>query len=335
MLAFPTPDPTPEELADWAELCCLFGHRRTLGAALLGDVLQEELSIEDFEAFALGTGLAAEKVDAAEEAEERIRMHDAVAEGLDPATEYVETVLSRLTFRSQVIGDRYQLQIGRSSISRAAEWQERPIYPFLTLLSARMLYKLPWPFHRPARLFEKVVAVAAANLVNGLGERFGWPPHDGDHGGAAFLARVQALARRMNEELGRMRNIGPSAKDYALDVIAWRGFDDARAPGQIVLLCQCAIGEDWNQKVLSIGSWREVVNFNLLPTSALAFPGVPSRAPEDIHVWHDITSKDALPLDRLRIASLVEEADCDTELLDDLREWMAEVVPTLPFLDGA
>jgi len=118
-------------------------------------------------------------------------------------------------------------------------------------------------------------------------------------------------------------------------VHAWRGFDDGRAPGQVVLLCQCAIGEDWNQKLLSVGSWEEVVSFNVKPTSVLAFPRVPSRALDDLYVWHDVTTKGALPLDRLRLASLVTEADCEEELLDDLRAWMNGAVPTLPFLEEA
>jgi hypothetical protein len=336
MLKLPKPDAAPEELADWAELCCLFGERSTLGAALLSDVLQEELAVDDFEDFALGLGLGEEELPREDEAQGRTRMRDQAAEGLGAATNYIETILARLSFRRQVVGSHYQIALGSSAITRTAPWEERPIYPFLALLGARMLYKLDWKVHEPARLFERVVAVAAGRYLSGRGERFGWPPADDEgENGKDFKARVRVLARRMDEDLGLQRNIGPSAKDYGLDVVAWRGFGEGRTPGQLILLCQCAIGEDWNQKLLSVGSWHEVVNFNVRPVSALAFPRVPSRAPEDLYVWHDITTKGALPLDRLRLAALLEDTDFDDDLLCAVKEWLGQVVPTLPFLEAA
>jgi hypothetical protein len=335
MLRLPKPDLNSEELADWAELCCFFGERRSLGAALIQDVLREELGLEDFEEFALGGGLGEGELAIEEEVEQRVLTHDQGAEGLDAATQYIETLLTRLSFRAQVIGSRYQLALGRSSIRRLAPWEERPLYPFLCLLGARMLYRLDWPVHRPARLFERLVAIAMREYVGGEGERFGWPPLEDEDEGADFVERVRALSRRMDEELGLLRNIGPRAKDYGLDVVAWRGLHDGRTPGQLVILCQCAIGEDWNHKLLSVGSWLEVINFNVAPISALAFPQVPSREPDQLYVWHDVTSKGALPLDRLRVASLLDEADVDEDLLSAVREWMAEVIPTLPFLEAA
>jgi hypothetical protein len=102
-----------------------------------------------------------------------------------------------------------------------------------------------------------------------------------------------------------------------------------------VIACQCAIGKDWNEKLLSVDSWREVIVFNVRPVGALAFPSVPSREPEVLFKWHDVTVRGNLPLDRLRLASLLDEADVEADLLDDLRTWIGEAVGALPLVDGA
>ncbi|HYT52959.1 MAG TPA: hypothetical protein VEL10_12215 [Gaiellaceae bacterium] len=136
----------------------------------------------------------------------------------------------------------------------------------------------------------------------------------------------------MGEEVGRMRSIGPDAKDYDLDVIAWRGFKDGKTPGQLVVVCQCAIGQDWGEKLLSVDSWQDVIVFNVRPVGALAFPVIPSREPDLLFKWHDVTARGNLPLDRLRLASLLDESTIDANLLDDIRAWMAEAVGALPLV---
>jgi hypothetical protein len=214
---------------------------------------------------------------------------------------------------------------------RTGEWAEQPCYPFLCLLNARILYERDWPFHEAARLFEQVVAHALEELLAGTAIRFGWPRLE-DEPVEDFRTKVRQLARRMGEDVGRMRNIGPNVKDYNLDVIAWKPFRDGKTPGQLVVACQCAIGTDWSSKLLSVRAWEEIIAFNTTPVGALAFPLVPSRDPALMYRWHDVTSKGSLPLDRLRLASLLDDERLPPDLKDRLRDWIDDRIQYLPFV---
>ena len=328
MLRLPGPDSTVVDLADWAELASIFSVDGALGRAEIADVIDDELGVDDLEDFALGLGVE-DELDDDEEAELRGERHRAVAEGITASQEQTDAILRELDFRAQFIGPQYPLSVDGEGAVRGWAWSERPLYPFLCLLGARVLYGLDVPFHLPARLFEEVTAHAVAHYVGGEGVRFGWPRLD-DEPVEDFKTKVRALARRMGEDVGQMRNIGPSAKDYDLDVIGWRGFQDGATPGQMVMVCQCAIGKDWSEKILSVDSWREVINFNVRPVGALAFPHVPSRDPDLLYRWHDVTSRGNLPLDRLRLASLLDEDRVPAPLIERVREWVAENVATLP-----
>jgi hypothetical protein len=331
LLRLPNPDPSPDDLADWAELGCLFGDSPTVSAASIADFLEDELGLDDVEEFAL-TGVASGEASMSDEAEVSSREHAAESrsEGLDAANQYAELALRQLAFRAQVVGSSYPIDVSASGATRRHSWRDRPTYAFLALLGARLLYRIDWPFHVAARLFERVVTEALRAYLSGEAVRFGWPRLE-DETIEDFVPKVKKLARRMGEDVGKMRNIGPDAKDYDLDVIAWRPFRDPKTPGQLVVVCQCAIGQDWTEKLVSVRSWEEVIAFNISPLGALAFPAIPSRDPALMFKWHDITSQGNLPLDRLRLASLLVEESLPTELLDDLRGWIGDRLPTLPY----
>jgi hypothetical protein len=331
VLQLPRAEPTVQDLADWAELQCIVGPDATLGAAVIEDYLRDELGLDDSEEFSVGAvGVSGEELSDDLEYTLREERRAESAEGLGATSQLTESVLAELSFRAQVVGPLYPIAIDDAGLRRASSWGDSPTYPFLTLLSARVLYKLDIGFHLPAKLFEQVVAYALARYIGGVGERFGWPRLEGEPV-EDFKTKVKKLARRMGEDPGLMRNIGEQAKDYALDVIAWRGFPDGKAPGQSVIVCQCAIGDDWQNKPLSTTSWREVIAFTLPPAGALAFPLVPSREEDQLHRWHDIASKENLPLDRLRIASLIQEEDMDDGLLAELKSWITSTTAELPF----
>lgn len=328
MLRLPGPDPTVVELADWAELATIFSTAGSLGRAEIADVLGDELGVDDLEDFALGLGVE-DELDDEEEAELRGDRHRAVGEGVTASQEQTDAVLRELDFRAQFVGTSYPLSVDGEGVLRRWPWAARPLYPFLSLLGARVLYGLEIPFHVPARLFEEVTAHAVGYYVGGEAVRFGWPRLE-DEPVEDFKSKVRSLARRMGEDVGQMRNIGPHAKDYDLDVIAWRAFRDGATPGQLVVVCQCAIGTDWAEKILSVDSWSEVINFNVKPVGALAFPLVPSREPEVLYRWHDVTSHGSLPLDRLRLGGLLDEDRIPAPLIERVRAWVEENVGALP-----
>ena len=172
------------------------------------------------------------------------------------------------------------------------------------------------------------MTIALETYTGGQSVRFGWP-HDRNEFPADFRTAARHLALQLGERPGGMEAIGANAKDYALDVVAWRGFDDSRR-GQHVLLCQCATGKDWNEKMLSGRAWEKVIDFAVAPTCSLAFPFIPSREDEEIAAWLDVAIKGGVPFDRLRLASLGRDSDADEALLGNLRAWVDEAQQALP-----
>ncbi len=308
----------------------MFGDRTTLGRATIEDFLRDELALDDAEDFALGwawtvTGSEGDDFEAEGRAVARMDM----AAGIGATSELTEAVLAEIDRRVQIIGPNYPFESDATGIKYAPDPNRKHVYRFLCLIAARVTYDLDIPHHGPARLFEQIVSVALARLVGGTGERFGWPRMPDDPG-ISFTDKVTGLAKRMHLQVGPMHQIGPDAKDYGLDVIAWRGFNDNPVPGKLVVLCQCAIGRSWREKQLNVAKWQSILTFGLPLVGALAIPLVPSRQDADLHVWHDITEGGNLPLDRLRLASLISDEGVDEPLLAELDAWIDETLGALP-----
>src|SRR5690606_13027372 len=116
-------------------------------------------------------------------------------------------------------------------------------------------------------------------------------------------------------------------KDLKLDAVAWRTLDGR--PGKTVLLCQCAVGGDWNEKAVHVEQWRKLINFSVPPTPAVAFPFVPEAVrPFSEDDWYLLCGL-GMPFDRLRLARLLSTATIEAELLEGVTDWTAEFIPTL------
>lgn len=333
MVSLPAGDPTTEDLADWAELELIFGDSRALGAGRLvqlfanayGDdepdeqiLIHEQLTDEDVEIDLRGL---------------REDLRGATAAGDSPSSRRSDGLLQEMSFRSQVIGSSYPISADGNGMQLTRQWVDDPLYAFLTLVGARLELKLEIPFHEPARLFEEVVTVALGRYVGGRSYRFGWPAKQGEPA-EDFITKARRLSRRLGEQPGTMRNVSPAAKDYALDVVAWRPFaddtPDEPTPGQVVVLCQCGIGQDWNKKTMHLRKWGEVIRFAVEPMAALAFPHTPSRLDDNLHLWHDVALSPSIPFDRLRIASLITADDLEADLKARLIDWIRRFAAKLP-----
>ncbi|RZK58475.1 MAG: hypothetical protein EOO87_00145, partial [Pedobacter sp.] len=62
-------------------------------------------------------------------------------------------------------------------------------------------------------------------------------------------------------------------KDRSLDIIARKPWDDLR-PSQIVLLIQCAAGNNWKQKLndLNLTAWTKYIHFAAMPIKGFTVP---------------------------------------------------------------
>jgi hypothetical protein len=329
VIALPPRADSPTFLADWVELELLFGERRYLSQADLLDLLDDDPGSDRIdEEIARLEALYGEEINDEFVAEQRGRAREQEEEGLGRNEQLVEAVWLELSFRQQVVGATYPVAFEDGLLVITGSWGESVIYAFLAMLSARVTYSLSLPTGPPARRFEEVVSIALKTYTGGQSVRFGWP-HDRNEFPSDFRTAARQLAHQLGERPGGMEAIGTNAKDYALDVVAWRGFDDGRR-GQHVLLCQCATGKDWNEKMLSGRAWEKVIDFAVAPTCSVAFPFVPPRDDEEIAAWLDVAIKGGVPFDRLRLASLTRDDYADAELLGNLRTWVGEAQQALP-----
>jgi len=329
VIALPPATSGVNNLADWVELELLFGGSASLSHADMLDVLKDEPGSDATdEEIAQLEAAYGEEVDDDVVADHRSRARELSEEGLDRAEEIVEATWLELSFREQVVGESYPVRIEEGLASAVGRWYDTATYAFLAMLAARVAYSLALGVNEPARRFEDLVSLALKAYVGGQSVRFGWP-HDRNEFPVDFKEAARELAHHLGERPGGMEAIGANAKDYALDVVAWRGFDDERR-GQLVMLCQCATGKDWNQKMLSARAWENVISFAVAPTCSLAFPFVPSREDEQSPLWLDVAIKGGIPFDRLRIASLLTDSAADEQLLVDVCTWVNYALKDLP-----
>lgn len=316
-------------LADWVELELLFGGSATLSHVELLDVLTDDPGGDTTdEDLAHLEAIYGEQIDDEFIAQRRNDARAQAEEGISEPEQIVEATWLELAFREQVVGDAYPVQVNEGLATGRGDWQQTTSYAFLAMLAARVAYGLSLPVQEPARRFEELVTVALEAYTGGEAVRFGWP-HNRDEFPTDFKKAARDLAHRLGEKPGGMEAIGTNAKDYALDVVAWRGFSDQRR-GQHILLCQCATGKDWNEKVISERGWEKVIDFTVAPTRSVAFPFVPSREEADVIQWLDVAFKGGVPFDRLRIASLAADVAVGQSLIDDMGKWVTVAQQSLP-----
>jgi hypothetical protein len=252
----------------------------------------------------------------------------AAAEGVSLADELSSDAFVVLEDRAAFVGDRYPFTVEPDLITlRVADWRDAIVYAFLLALNARYVYGLSRKFHLAARIFERVVRVAMAEYVDGEAEHFGWP-RDGEPGKRNFAAALPGVLRRLGESAAiRYEDIPAKIKDNEVDVFAWRPPGDGRR-GQLILMCQCAIGADWNDKGIRLEKWDPFVLFAVTPVGASAFPFVPKAMEDDPKYDHVYLSKAVgLWFDRLRLAKLID----GTQLDENLRSSMVKYVDQLIF----
>lgn len=325
----PAGDHRHTALADWVELELLFGESETLSHLELLDVLTDDPSGDTTdENLAQLEAIYGEPIDDEFISQRRNDARAKAEEGISGPEQIVEATWLELAFREQVVGDAYPVRVNNGLATGRGDWQQTTSYAFLAMLAARVTYGLSLSVQEPARRFEELVTVALEAYTGGEAVRFGWP-HDRNEFPTDFKKAARDLAHQLGEKPGGMEAIGTNAKDYALDVVAWRGFSDQRR-GQHILLCQCATGKDWNEKVISERGWEKVIDFTVAPTRSVAFPFVPSREEADVIQWLDVAFKGGVPFDRLRIASLVTDATVGQALIDDMRKWVTVAQQSLP-----
>ena len=316
--------PTAHQLADWIELRLLVEGADTISRSDLVRAMAAEPFIDEppgaFDDFDLDHGSAGA------EATVRLDLHDLEKSDSSITEVTITDALLELHMREQSMREFCPYRIA-DDCAHKRDSDNDLVQKFLVLLAARLHYGLgpQLPAQEPAILFERLVAVALGNLL-GEALRFGWPYRDIDLDGN-FSEAANNLASRMGEKIGSAHSVSPNTKDHGLDVAAWFSFNDGR-PHQPALLCQCGIGQDIEDKGVSLDLWMDVISFSARPIKGLAFPVHLEEWEE--HKQYAQARKAGVLFDRLRLSTLVKDEDLPDELKQKINEWCKTAIEEMP-----
>jgi hypothetical protein len=331
----PTSNWTSDKLADWIEYQVLFSLEGSFSRATFRDFIDEDPGTSDMRDY--DDADFSEDEDLGDLSSRRARRGEA-AEGLSTSDALSTDAFVILEDRASFVGDHYPFRVEADLVSlKGSSWQEHPSYSFMLALSARFMYGLPGDFQTGARLFERLVRVAMAEYIHGEAEHFGWP-RDGGEGERSFAQVLPLVLRRLGERMAvKPDDIPDKIKDNEVDVIAWRPPGDRRR-GQLIVMCQCAIGADWNNKGIRLDKWEPFVGFAVRPVAAAAFPFIPASIEEFGDFDYEYLSKSAgLWFDRLRLTRLITDSDLDENLRDRMISYVQNLVfaPEQPTANSA
>ena len=253
----------------------------------------------------------------------------------DKQYESTESAFIELQNRSRWLREFYPMTVESDAVWISKNSPCYRLYSFLVGLRARQIYgggSFEDP-QEPSAIFEEIVTEAARQYVCGASDhraRFGVANHinrrayRGDGLPRKFPAAVASLAQRLHEEgISAIQGEG----DGGIDAIGWHSFGDRR-PGQLVFLVQATIGEgDWRMKPVP-DEWRmgSYIDFVAEPLTGSAFV-------ESLSMYDDTIlrgSSCGIPLDRLRIVSLISDSDLAEEWIHRMETWTHWLTERLP-----
>ncbi len=246
----------------------------------------------------------------------------------------VEAAFAHLHERHSWLGDCYPLRCSTDVVELRSDTPRVDVYRFLVLLRARQLYQnaLGDDGAQSGLLFEELATQAFGQYIGAkLEHRIRFGEAGGQRGSGLPVQLASALgelSRRMHEGQGSNRFYGTG--DFKADGVAWRAFGD-RHGGQAILLGQATISYgEWIQKQPA-PRWSRLpsephrpIGFLARPMTAVAFA---ETIPQDISTALGAFGESwvSIPFDRLRILSLLDDADIPDEILAGMNMWAEEM----------
>lgn len=283
------------ELADWAELSCLFGDYPSVSRSEIAETLE--------------------------------------AAGLSDPEAKVEGIWTEIDRRHTLTPESHPVITARTRIERTADANDALAYAFQLLVSTHSFYletRIPNTKWNPvAKLFETLTTAAMELYLRGRSLNVGAPRPAGIP--SRFGECLNYICDQLGELRGQIRSYSSKTKDDDLDVLAWLPFGDRR-PGQVIVLLQCASGGNWKSKAPDlfgkINIWQDYISFAVAPLTAFAFPFVCIEELE----WRRLSRLGGVLLDRLRIASLCRFTALGDDLRKKLVRWCKTQASRLPKL---
>ncbi len=217
----------------------------------------------------------------------------------------VLAVFDELEQRSRAGQEGYPFSIDLPRIVAPDNWQRtRSSYIYCLSLSYYGPRQATPDGRQQRRTFEYLAVHAAKRYLPGEAIRFASPRNPTDLP-TSFSEAVNELCRtHLLEGAGYRSQPTLSAKDKALDVVAWRHAHD-RLPGKLILFANCASGRDWESKVDALqpnnfwGDWMAEAAVSQIVKAIF----IPHRV--DRKYWDKRSRAAGIIFDRCRIAALV------------------------------
>lgn len=229
--------------------------------------------------------------------------------GEEPQQIFIDDVWQELSFRERLYS-RSPFEVHDETIERSFDSSTNVAY--LTCLILSLFGIQEYDAYAPT-LFERIVCQATKRYLKGRAFVIGWP--SGQTGQASIKRKVMIIAGRLGE---RFAEAPPSRfKDRGVDIVSWKPFRELRS-GQVVLLLQCAAGQNWKNKApVPLTAWNQYIHWGCNPIAGFAIPSIISRTD-----WHEISLEKGIMFDRVRLYNLLLIGAGDLGLEEDLNAWI-------------
>jgi hypothetical protein len=252
----------------------------------------------------------------------------------DLARSLVEDVWRCLRGRQRRLGTSYPIDLQKGKlVRRVASWQQARCFSFLLFSDLGKSYVGVNVDFTPGsdfcRLFEKVVEASESLLFRGVAVRFGHPPDPGWP--VPVKDRIEHLAERFSRRADVLEDkIHGRDKDLGLDIAVRLALGDEE-DGLLVLLTQCATGDNWTTKhEPSLDEWATLIRWKAVLVRAIAFPW---RMHPKRFAWRDALRLNAVVLDRMRLLSAGNpDPLLDATAIPDIDAWCAARAAEFPRL---
>lgn len=226
-----------------------------------------------------------------------------LSQGYEPSDTFIDSIWNELERRQYLYGETPPFFIEDRSINFNIEWEDKFEYLMCLILS---VFGNSQDSLATGKLFERISNEAIKNyLVNAETIIYGFPQKQ----------KLQDIVTKMCERF----QFAPPTKfnDRGVDIIAWKSFKDKRS-SQIIILFQCASGNNWRSKTceISMCAWRNYACWGAYLMKGFCVPKVIKISD------FDETSYDAgILLDRPRICKNTFNIQIDAGLKQKMREW--------------
>lgn len=234
-----------------------------------------------------------------------LKSHVELSSSSDAPEEFIDSVWLEMERRAPLYGDEPPFEVQERLIISKINWEDIPEYV------ACLIFSIWGNSYRPkasGKLFERITNEAIKNFLRGESAIYGHPRGE----------KLQNIAGRLVERF--VKEPPRRFKDRGLDVIAWKPFSDKR-PSQIIILLQCAAGENWRSKTTSLClfPWLQYMEWAFEPMRGFSVPRIISDRD-----FHDVSAEGGLLLDRPRIYRNMASSTIEGNLRDKLKLWCKE-----------